>query len=145
MTDIHDLNRFLPRQEATHAQALAELRAGRKLTHWIWWELPQLRSLGRSQRAHDYGLADLDEATRYLAHPILGPRLIEMCDALLTHSKMTAIDSMGPVDALKLRSTATLFAAVPGAPDLFQHLLDQFYEGTPCPMTLAEIHPTPRV
>ena len=139
-----DLDRFLSRQEETLAQALAELRAGRKLTHWIWWELPQLRSLGRSQRAHDYGLADLDEATRYFAHPVLGPRLIDMGDALLTHSKMTAIDIMGPVDSLKLRSTATLFAAVSGAPDVFQKLLDQFYKGAPCPMTVAEIHPTPR-
>jgi len=139
-----NLDRFLRRQEETHAQALAELRVGRKLTHWIWWELPQLRTLGRSRRTHDYGLADLDEATRYLAHPILGPRLVEMSDALLTHSNRTAIDILGPVDALKLRSTATLFAAVPGAPDVFQHLLDQFYDGTSCPSTLAEIHPTPR-
>ena len=139
MTDIHDLNRFLPQQEATHAQALAELRAGRKVTHWIWWELPQLRSLGRSQRAHDYGLANLNEATRYLGHPVLGPRLIELFEALLSHPDQSAEAILGPIDALKVRSTATLFAAIPGAPTVFQQVLDQFYDGEACPLTLAEL------
>lgn len=139
MIDSHELNRFLQQQEATHTQALAELRAGRKQTHWIWWEIPQLRSLGRSQRAYDYGLADLAEATRYLEHPILGPRLIEMCEALLSLPDLDAKQILGPVDALKVRSTATLFAAIPGVSDVFQNLLDQFYEGAPCPLTLNEI------
>lgn len=136
---METLDRFLPRQAETHAQALGELRSGRKLTHWIWWELPQLRSLGRSQRAYDYGLADLDEATQYLAHPVLGPRLIEMCAALLTHTDRSALDILGPIDALKLRSTATLFARVPEAPEVFQALLDQFFEGSVCPLTQAEL------
>lgn len=139
MIDTQDLERFLPRQEATHARALAELKAGRKVTHWIWWEMPQLRSLGRSQRAQDYGLADLDEATRYLAHPVLGPRLVEMCEALLSHPTLDADQILGPVDALKVRSTATLFAASPGAPDVFRDLLDQFYGGTACPLTLERL------
>ncbi|MCP9482453.1 DUF1810 domain-containing protein [Shimia sp. CNT1-13L.2] len=139
MIDIQDLDRFLPRQEATHAQALVELTAGRKVTHWIWWEMPQLRSLGRSQWAHDYGLADLDEASRYLAHSILGPRLIEMFEALTRHFDSTAEEILGPVDALKVRSTATLFAAVPGAPAIFGEALSTFYDGEPCPLTLKEI------
>ncbi|GAA6165695.1 DUF1810 domain-containing protein [Pelagimonas sp. KU-00592-HH] len=139
MIDIQDLDRFLPRQEATHAQALAELTAGRKVTHWIWWEMPQLRSLGRSQRAHDYGLADLDEASRYLAHPVLGPRLIEMFEALTRHFDSSAEEIFGPVDALKVRSTATLFAAVPGAPAIFGKALSTFYDGEPCPLTAKEI------
>ena len=117
---MQTLDRFLPRQEETHAQALRELRAGRKVTHWIWWELPQLRSLGRSQRAYDYGLADLDEASRYLSHPVLGPRLIEMCEAILAQTDKTAPEILGPIDALKVRSTATLFAATPDAPEVFR-------------------------
>ncbi|WP_372884119.1 DUF1810 domain-containing protein [Shimia sp.] len=141
MIDAADIERFLPRQEETHAAALAELGAGRKIGHWIWWELPQLRALGRSQRAHDYGLADLDEAARYLAHPVLGPRLIELCRALLSHPDQSAAAIMGPVDALKLRSTATLFAALPQAPGEFGRLLEVFYEGQPCPLTRSRITP----
>ena len=137
--DIHDLDRFLPPQVQTHAAALAELRSGRKVTHWIWWELPQLRRLGRSQRAHDYGLEDLGEAERYLAHPVLGPRLLALCAALLSHSDQEAEDILGPVDALKLRSTATLFAATEGADPAFQHILDRFYAGSACPETTAHI------
>ncbi|MEQ9692925.1 DUF1810 family protein [Shimia sp. SDUM112013] len=139
MTDKSDLDRFLGPQDQTHAQALGELRSGRKLTHWIWWEMPQLRSLGRSQRARDYGLADLDEAQRYLAHPVLGPRLVALCEALLLHSREPPESILGPVDALKVRSMATLFAAVPEAPAVFKALLDIFYEGQPCPLTVAEI------
>lgn len=137
--DIHDLARFLPRQAETHTQALTELTAGRKVTHWIWWELPQLRILGRSQRAHDYGLADLTEATAYLNHPLLGPRLIEMCNALLQHSATPIVDILGPVDALKTRSTATLFAAIEDADPVFSEVLTTFYEGSGCPETEAHI------
>nr|WP_280637711.1 DUF1810 family protein [Shimia sp. R9_3] len=137
--DIHDLARFLPQQAETHTQALAELTAGHKVTHWIWWELPQLRILGRSQRAYDYGLADLSEATPYLNHPLLGPHLIEMCNALLRHSATPIADILGSVDALKVRSTATLFASIDNADPAFTEVLTMFYGGQKCPETEAHI------
>lgn len=133
------LEPFLDRQAETHDTALAELRAGRKATHWIWWELPQLRGLGRSPRAFEYGLEDLTEAAAYLNHPVLGVRLIEMCEALLSHADQSAEAILGPVDAVKVRSTATLFAHVEGAPDVFRRVLDAFYGGEECPATRAEI------
>ncbi|MEP1536176.1 MAG: DUF1810 domain-containing protein [Paracoccaceae bacterium] len=133
------MQRFLDAQDGTHAQALAELRAGRKVTHWIWWEMPQLASLGRSSYARDYGIADLDEAAAYLAHPTLRARLIELCDALLDHKGEDPERILGDIDALKVRSMATLFAAVPNAPTVFADLLDTFYNGDRCPLTLAEL------
>ena len=133
------LEPFVARQAETHEAALAELRAGRKVTHWIWWELPQLRGLGRSPRAQEYGLEDLAEAEAYLAHPVLGPRLIEMCEALLAHAEKSAEEILGPVDAMKVRSMATLFAHVEGAPDVFRRLLETFYGGQACAATEAEI------
>ncbi len=131
--------RFLEPQEDTHADALAELKAGRKTSHWIWWELPQLAVLGRSPRAVAYGLADLDEAAAYWAHPILSARLLELVRALLQHAGTAPEDILGAVDAAKVRSMATLFAHVPGAPDEFQRLLDVFYGGETCAVTQAEI------
>lgn len=134
-----ELDRFLKPQELTHAKALSELRAGLKLSHWMWWELPQLRQLGKSKRAVDFGLADLQEATQYLAHPVLGVRLIEMCMALMMHSYKSPEAILGPVDAMKLRSMATLFANVPGAPAVFTDLLDAFYGGHRCAATEAAL------
>jgi uncharacterized protein (DUF1810 family) len=130
--DKDNLDRFLQPQEITHSKALMELRTGLKLSHWIWWELPQLRGLGKSQRAHDYGLIDLDEAGRYLGHPLLGMRLLEMFMALLAHRDKSPEAILGPVDAMKLRSCATVFARVPGAPDIFQDALDAFFGGQTC-------------
>ena len=139
MTSPSDLDRFLPPQAQTHATALAELRAGRKVTHWIWWEMPQLRSLGRSQRALDYGLTGIEDARAYLAHPGLGPRLEALCRAVLRHADKSAEEIMGPVDALKLRSMATLFAAAQDGPGIFQEILDQFFDGEGCLPTLTEL------
>lgn len=133
------VDRFLAPQEATHAQALRELTEGRKVTHWIWWEMPQLASLGRSPRAVEYGLSGLDEAAEYLAHPVLRARLVELCEALLRHRGRDVEAILGPVDAMKLRSMATLFAAVPGAPPVFREVLDAFHDGAPCPLTRAQI------
>jgi len=136
MATIHDLERFLLPQEMTHAKALVEIRSGMKLSHWMWWEFPQLRGLGRSKRAKDYGLRDLDEATRYLAHPEMGKRLVELSMALMMHQNKSPEMIMGPVDAVKLRSMATLFAEVPGAPAVFKDILQVFYAGMACPKTL---------
>lgn len=112
-----------------------ELRTGLKLSHWIWWELPQLRGLGTSKRAMDYGIADLDEATRYLGHPVLGPRLVELCMALIVHVGKSPEAILGPVDAVKLRSMATLFEAVDGAPAIFSDILDGYFAGMRCQKT----------
>jgi len=130
-----DLTRFLTAQADTYDTALAELGAGRKRTHWMWFIFPQLRGLGRSDRARFYGLADLAEARAYLDDPVLGPRLSACAGALLGHQGETAEAIMGPVDGMKLRSSATLFREAGGGPE-FQALLDAFYRGAACPLTL---------
>ena len=107
-----DLTRFVAAQEGTYAQALAELTAGKKTGHWIWWVFPQLVGLGESATAKRYGLADLEEARGYSVHPVLGPRLKEAVEAVLRHDDPVAV--LGELDATKLRSCLTLFEAVGG-------------------------------
>ena len=133
------IERFLRAQESTFATALRELQAGRKETHWMWWIFPQLAALGRSPTAKTYGIADLEEARAYLAHPVIGPRLVEAARAMLRHQGRAPAAILGAVDALKLRSCATLFAAVPGAPPEFRAILDAFYDGEADPLTEAEL------
>ena len=130
-----DLSEFEAAQAFYWPQVQAELRAGRKLTHWIWWFFPQLAVLGRSQRARHFGLAGLDEAAAFLAHPVLGPRLVACCGMLLEHGDASPDEMLGPVDSLKVRSCATLFAAVPGADPVFTEVLNRLYSGTKCPVT----------
>jgi uncharacterized protein (DUF1810 family) len=132
------LDRFLHAQEAHYAKALAELRAGRKTGHWIWFVLPQLRGLGRSAMAHEYGIADRAEAQAYLAHPVLGARLVECVEAMLAHRGTAASRILGDIDALKFRSCLTLFDAVSDTPvNAFRQALDTFYAGEPDAATLA--------
>ena len=135
--DPHDLARFLAAQEADHAQALAELRAGRKRTHWIWYVLPQLRGLGASGMSVRYGIGSLAEARAYLAHPVLGARLRECVAALNAHEGRSAEDILGAIDALKFRSSATLFAQAAGPDSVFQQALDRYFRGQPDPATLS--------
>jgi uncharacterized protein (DUF1810 family) len=135
--DAPDLTRFLPPQDDTFADALAEIRAGRKTSHWIWWVFPQLASLGASDRSRFYGLSGLPEARGYLAHPLLGPRLVEALRAILAHRGRPAADILGEVDAKKLWSCATLFAEVEGAPPEARATLDAFFGGEPDARTLA--------
>jgi uncharacterized protein (DUF1810 family) len=106
------LRRFVDAQEEgrTYERALAELRAGRKRSHWIWFVFPQIAGLGHSEMAREYAMASLAQATAYLEHPVLGPRLRESTDAVLQHAGMTAGEILGAVDALKLRSSMTLFS-----------------------------------
>lgn len=106
------LERFVKAQAEDYARALEEVRRGRKRTHWMWYIFPQLRGLGRSATAHQYGIANLEEARAYLAHPILGPRLLESCAAALCVEGKTAHEIFGSPDDLKLRSCMTLFATV---------------------------------
>lgn len=126
-----DVSRFVEAQRGVYATALAELRAGRKTGHWIWYVFPQLRGLGRSQLSHDYGIESLEEARAYLADPVLGPRLRECAAALLSVAGRSAGEILGEIDALKVRSSMTLFLRVaPGEP-LFREVLDRFYGGVP--------------
>ena len=118
-----------------HDAAVRELRAGRKTGHWIWYEFPQLAGLGRSSMSVRYAISGLDEARAYLSHPVLGPRLVECCEALLVHRGRDAAAILGTIDAVKVRSSMTLFhRADPEAP-VFRRVLDAFYEGTPDPRT----------
>ena len=133
-----DLTRFHDAQAQTFDTALAELRAGNKRSHWMWFIFPQLSSLGRSTTARYYGLEGLDEARAYLADPVLGDRLSQATKAVLMHADRDAAEIMGGIDALKLRSSATLFRAAGGG-DEFQAILDTFYDGEPCPLTEAEL------
>ena len=137
-----DLERFVAAQAVNHADALAELRAGRKRTHWMWYVLPQLRGLGTSPMAQRFGIAGLDEARAYLAHPLLGPRLLDCVAALNALPEGTAAEAvLGPIDAVKLRSCLTLFArAADGAAAApFEAALAKYFGGAPDPATLARL------
>ena len=132
-----DLERFIEAQSPVYEQVMGELQAGRKRSHWMWYVFPQLDGLGHSAMAERYGLAGIDEARAYLAHPVLGPRLQACVTALVQHSDKSAREILGSPDDLKLRSCLTLFAqAAPDNP-LFQLALVQFYEGEPDLRTLA--------
>lgn len=136
-----DLARFHATDPDVHARALAEITRGRKDSHWMWFVFPQLRGLGRSPTARHYGL-DPEEAAAFLADPVLGPRLVGISRALLAHAgTRSATAIFGPVDALKLRSSMTLFAAQPDADPVFAAVLAAFCDG-PCTQTLALLQPT---
>lgn len=127
--DPYDLNRFLAAQERDYATALDELRAGKKVTHWIWYVLPQLRGLGTSSRATYYGIASEDEARAYLAHPVLGPRLTQCVAAMNALRGSSAVQVLGGIDAAKFRSCLTLFLSVDPGNEIFREALDKYYAG----------------
>jgi uncharacterized protein (DUF1810 family) len=129
--DPFDLVRFLREQRGTHEHAVRELRQGRKTGHWIWFEFPQLRGLGSSEMARRFGISGLAEARAYLEHPVLGPRLLECCDALLVHADRRASEILGELDAMKVRSSMTLFLRADPAERRFRRVLDAFYGGRP--------------
>jgi uncharacterized protein (DUF1810 family) len=130
MADRSGLQRFLAAQDGgTYEQALAELRSGRKRSHWMWFVFPQLAGLGRSETARFYAIADLDEARAYLAHPVLGPRLVECARTLTDLDGRDAVAVFGGIDAQKLHSSMTLFArAAPDEP-VFPAVLGQYFDG----------------
>jgi uncharacterized protein (DUF1810 family) len=130
-----NLQRFLWAQEGVLEQVQEELRAGRKTSHWMWFIFPQLAGLGRSATAQRYALASLDDARAFLAHPELGSRLRTCCSLLLCHRDRPVEQLLGPIDALKLRSSMTLFLQASGEP-LFRQVLDAFYEGREDSLTL---------
>ena len=134
-----DINRFIEAQEIPYfcgyKQALEEIKNGKKINHWIWYIYPQLRCLGRSSRAHFYGIADRSEAERYLNHQILGSRIREITEALLAHRDKTALEIFGEIDAIKVRSCMTMFDYLSPC-DIFCEVLDSFYKSERCELTL---------
>jgi len=124
-----DLSRFLFAQEDVYDTALSELRRGRKETHWMWFIFPQLAGLGHSAMARRYAIRDIEEARAYLEHPVLGPRLVDCCQALISLNGKTASQIFGDPDDLKLRSSMTLFALVPDAPGEFDRVLERYFGG----------------
>ncbi|UVO51336.1 DUF1810 domain-containing protein [Sphingomonas sp. SUN019] len=130
-----DLDRFVAAQQGVYPAALAELRRGRKATHWMWFVFPQIAGLGRSAMAQTYAISGRDEARAYLAHPVLGLRLVE-ASAAVCGAAGTAEAIMGAIDAVKLRSSMTLFAAVADDPAPFRAVLDRFWDGHDDPEAL---------
>jgi len=139
--DQYDLQRFVAAQDAagTYDRATAELRGGRKTSHWMWFIFPQIAGLGYSPASRTYAISSLDEARAYLAHPVLGARLIECATILTRVPGRSAEQILGEVDALKLRSCVTLFMhAAPGEP-VFGQVLDRYFDGIPDPATEQRI------
>ena len=130
MADHHDLDRFVTAQQGVYDQALAELRQGRKTSHWMWFVFPQLDGLGRSPTARRYAIRSLDEARAYLDHPVLGERLRE-CARVVAETADPPDAVFGGIDALKLRSSMTLFARAAPAESVFTDVLDRHYGGEP--------------
>lgn len=134
--DPHHLERFVHAQDGVHDVALAELRSGRKTSHWMWFVFPQLVGIGRSATAQLYAVDGLDEARAYLAHPVLGPRLADATATALTAPARSADDLLGGIDALKLCSSMTLFALAAPDPAPFRAVLDRWYSGSEDPVTV---------
>lgn len=135
--DPFDLDRFVAAQARNFDQALAELRAGQKQSHWMWYVFPQIAGLGSSPTSRHYAIRGGDEATAYLAHPVLGPRLVACCEALLALPPGTPAEHvLGWPDHLKLRSSATLFAQVSPPDSVFARVLDRYFGGEPDARTL---------
>ena len=138
-TDPFDLQRFVTAQAPVMAAVQAELAAGRKRSHWMWFVFPQLRGLGSSSMAEHYGIASLEEARAYLAHPLLGPRLRACCALLLQVEGRSANQVLGSPDDLKFRSCLTLFAAAAPDEPVFRQALEKYYGGEPDPRTTSAL------
>ena len=135
--DPHDLDRFVQAQADAYKDALSEIGSGRKQSHWMWFIFPQIDGLGFSPTAKRYAIKSRAEAQEYLAHPVLGPRLVACAEAAAgVTGKVTALDVFGSPDDLKLRSSATLFACVSPKGSVFDRLLDRYFYGERDPATL---------
>lgn len=135
-TDPYDLARFVRAQDGVYERALAEIRLGEKRTHWMWFVFPQLEGLGSSPTAQRYAIRSADEARAYLAHPVLGARLLECVQALLALQDATAAEIFGFPDDMKLRSSATLFGTISPDRAVFQQLLTKYFPNGPDEATL---------
>ena len=127
--DPYDLARFVRAQEPDYDQAMSEILGGRKRSHWMWYIFPQFYGLGFSSTSRRYAIKSAAEAEAYLRHPILGPRLLQSCQAALTIEGRSALEVFGSPDDMKLRSCATLFACVSPAGSVFEQLLDRYFGG----------------
>ena len=136
---MSNLNRFLEAQETDYAAALAEIKRGRKLTHWMWYIFPQIAGLGFSSTSKFYAIEDAAEAESYLAHPVLGARLLEISNALLEVEDKTAHQIFGSPDDVKLKSSMTLFDALKNTNPVFQKVLDKYFDGAKDARTLELI------
>lgn len=134
---MDDLQRFIDAQENDYAIALAEIKNGRKRSHWMWYIFPQIQGLGFSETSKRYAIKDLDEAEAYIKHPVLGQRLIEICTGLLNLKSNDAYQIFGSPDDRKLRSSMTLFASLPDAYPVFKSVIDKFFNGA---MDSATLH-----
>lgn len=130
MNDPFDLERFVEAQATVYPQALAEIRAGRKRSHWMWFIFPQIAGLGSSSASKHFAIKSRAEAEAYLAHPVLGVRLLECTGALLALQAESASEVFSPPDDLKLRSSMTLFACVSEPRSIFERVLDTLFDGT---------------
>jgi uncharacterized protein (DUF1810 family) len=141
--DPYQLNRFVSAQQDDFESALAEIRRGKKRTHWMWYIFPQIDGLAFSSTSKHYAIKSIEEARAYLNHPVLGPRLLECAEAALGVEGHSARDIFGPPDDLKLRSCATLFACVSPPGSVFERLLEKYYRGERDEKTLRllGIHP----
>ena len=138
----YDLERFVTEQDRDYETVLGELRRGRKSSHWIWFIFPQIAGLGHSAMSQHFAIGSLDEARAYLAHPVLGPRLLECADTLAGVDTADPVAVLGGIDAVKLRSSMTLFAHAAGDEETRAHftaVLDHYFRGEEDPATLALI------
>src|SRR3954453_14669876 len=134
---MSDLQRFRDAQEGSYGHAIAELRQGRKTSHWMWWGFPQVAGLGSSPTSQHHAIGALEEPQGYAADPLLGPRLVECARAVLAHPDRTAREILGSPDDAKLRSSMTLFAVAAPSEPVFQQVLDTFFAGEGDPRTEA--------
>jgi uncharacterized protein (DUF1810 family) len=133
------LGHFVDAQAPVYDQVRRELKAGRKESHWMWFVFPQIAGLGQSPMSIRFAIASLDEAKAYLAHPVLGPRLIECARLALDVEGRTARDIFGSIDEMKFRSSMTLFARAASDEDVFQRCIDKYFAGNPDPATLSRL------
>ena len=137
MEDRFNLKRFLDAQSNTYERALTEIKNGRKRSHWMWYIFPQHKGLGRSSTSMKYAIKSQEEANIYINHPILGQRLIEITKAFLSIENKTAYEVLGGPDDLKIKSSMTLFDTIQNENDLFDSVLEKYFEGNRCRRTIS--------
>jgi len=137
MADKDELDRFVNAQRGNYEIALEEVKSGLKRSHWMWYVFPQIHGLGFSSTAQFYAIKDLQEAADYLAHPILGARLLQICELLIKQQSTSASKIFGYPDNLKLHSSMTLFAEIEGAHPIFEKVLEKFFRGEKDDKTLS--------
>jgi uncharacterized protein (DUF1810 family) len=137
--DPYNLERFVTAQDRVFKHVLSELKAGTKMSHWMWFIFPQIRGLGRSPISVEYAISSRDEARAYLKHPLLGPRLRECTELVLQVERRSALEIFGEPDDIKFRSSMTLFANVSSEDDIFERALQKYFAGVPDRLTLERL------